>query len=134
MVIPTGFAQSVKQGSRAPVQAVFDGSDSNTATIAVGYLKAVITGFDLAVQEKRIRRAGLKMADMPVELRIRVWFNPELKSRFFIIPGLTAVLMMVICALMTALSVSRERETKTLEQLISTPITVSYTHLTLPTN
>jgi len=123
LVIPTGFAQQVKQGRQAPIQAVFDGSDSNTATIAVGYLKAVITGFDLDVQEKRIRRAGLKMADMPVELRTRVWFNPELKSRFFIIPGLTAVIMMVICSLLTALSVSRERETKTLEQLISTPIT-----------
>jgi ABC-2 type transport system permease protein len=123
LVIPTGFAQHVSQGCQAQIQAIFDGSDSNTATIAVGYLKAIITGFDLDVQEKRIRRAGLKMADMPVELRTRVWFNPELKSRFFIIPGLTAVIMMVICSLLTALSVSKERETKTLEQLISTPIT-----------
>ena len=59
---------------------------------------------------------------MPVEARIRVWFNPEMKSRNFIIPGLTGVIMMAICSLMTALSVSREKETGTLEQLISTPI------------
>jgi ABC-2 type transport system permease protein len=62
------------------------------------------------------------MVDMPVEARIRVWFNPEMKSRNFIIPGLTGVIMMAICSLMTALSVSREKETGTLEQLISTPI------------
>lgn len=123
LVIPTGFARNVAQGRQAPIQAVLDGSDSNTATIAVGYLKAVLMGFDLDIQEKRIQRAGMKMADMPVELRTRVWFNPELKSRFFIIPGLTAVIMMVICSLLTALTVTREREAKTLEQLISTPIT-----------
>jgi len=120
--IPNGFASQVKKGLKAPVQAVFDGSDSNTATIALGYLKAVAAGFDMELQEKRLRRAGLKMVDMPLEGRIRVWFNPELKSRNFIIPGLTAVIMMAICSLMTALSVSREKETGTLEQLISTPI------------
>jgi ABC-2 type transport system permease protein len=123
LVIPEGFAQQVKQGRKAPVQAVFNGSDANTTTIAVGYLKAVATRFDLNIQQKRIQRAGLKMADMPVELRIRVWFNSELKSRHFIIPGLTAVIMMSICSLLTTLTVSKERETKTLEQLISTPIT-----------
>jgi ABC-2 type transport system permease protein len=102
---------------------VFDGSDSNTATIALGYLKAVAAGFDIALQEQRIRRAGLKMVDMPLEARVRVWFNPELKSKNFIIPGLTGVIMMAICSVMTALSVSKEKETGTLEQLISTPIT-----------
>jgi ABC-2 type transport system permease protein len=122
LVIPNGFASQVKKGLKAPVQAVFDGSDANTATIALGYLKAVAAGFDLNLQEKRLRRAGLKMVDMPLEARIRVWFNPELKSKNFIIPGLTAVIMMAICSLMTALSVSREKETGTLEQLISTPI------------
>jgi ABC-2 type transport system permease protein len=123
LVIPTDFASKLKQGIASPVQAVFDGSDSNTATIALGYLKAVASGFDIAIQEHRIRRAGLTMVDMPLEGRIRVWFNPELKSKNFIIPGLTGVIMMAICTVMTALSVSREKETGTLEQLISTPIT-----------
>jgi drug efflux transport system permease protein len=123
LVIPSDFATKVKQGVAAPVQAVFDGSDSNTATIALGYFKAVASGFDIALQEHRIRRAGLTMVDMPLEGRIRVWFNPELKSKNFIIPGLTGVIMMAICTVMTALSVSREKETGTLEQLISTPIT-----------
>jgi ABC-2 type transport system permease protein len=123
LVIPLDFASKVKQGVHAPIQVVFDGSDSNTATIALGYLKAVAAGFDIALQEQRIRRAGLKMVDMPLEARIRVWFNPELKSKNFIIPGLTGVIMMAICSVMTALSVSKEKETGTLEQLISTPIT-----------
>jgi ABC-2 type transport system permease protein len=122
LTIPNGFASQVKKGLKAPVQAVFDGSDSNTATIALGYLKAVAAEFDIHLQEKRLRRAGLRMVDMPLEGRIRVWFNPELKSKNFIIPGLTAVIMMAICSLMTALSVSREKETGTFEQLISTPI------------
>jgi ABC-2 type transport system permease protein len=123
LVIPRDFASKVKQGIKAPIQVVFDGSDSNTATIALGYLKAVAAGFDLALQEQRIRRAGLRMVDMPLEARVRVWFNPELKSKNFIIPGLTGVIMMAICSVMTALSVSKEKETGTLEQLISTPIT-----------
>jgi len=123
LVIPEDFASKVKRGFPAPVQVIFDGSDSNTATIALGYLKAVAAGFDIALQEQRIRRAGLKMVDMPLEARIRVWFNPELKSKNFIIPGLTGVIMMAICSVMTALSVSKEKETGTLEQLISTPIT-----------
>jgi ABC-2 type transport system permease protein len=123
LVIPLDFASKVKQGVHAPIQVVFDGSDSNTTTIALGYLKAVAAGFDIALQEQRIRRAGLKMVDMPLEARIRVWFNPELKSKNFIIPGLTGVIMMAICSVMTALSVSKEKETGTLEQLISTPIT-----------
>jgi ABC-2 type transport system permease protein len=122
LVIPEGFASAVRSGRPVSVQVVFDGSDSNTATIALGYLKAVIAGFDIAIQEGRIRRAGLKMVDMPLEGRIRVWFNAELRSKNFIIPGLTGVIMMAICALMTALSVSKEKETGTLEQLISTPI------------
>ena len=123
LVVPNGFAARVKKGLKAPIQAIFDGSDSNTTSIAVGYLKAVIAGFDMEIQESRIKRAGLKMADMPLELRARVWFNSEMKSKNFIIPGLTAVIMMAVCSLMTSLTVARERETRTLEQLISTPIT-----------
>ena len=123
VVVPLDFSSHVKQGLKAPVQAILDGSDSNTASIALGYLKAVAAGFDIRIQAERIRKAGLRMVDMPVEGRVRVWFNPEMKSRNFIIPGLTAVLMMAICSLMTALSISKEKETGTLEQLLSTSIT-----------
>ena len=123
IVIPEKFGAKVKQGIEAPVQFVFDGMDSNTASIGIGYVKAVVNGLDMSIQAARIKRAGLKMADMPIDARIRVWYNPEMKSRNFIIPGLTAVIMMAICALMTAMTITRERETGTMEQLISTPIT-----------
>ncbi len=123
MVIPPGYAARVKQGLESPVQVIFDATDSNTASIAIGYLKAVTTGIDLELKAGRLRRAGFQMADQPLEPRVRVWFNPEMKSRNFIIPGLTAVIMMVICTVMTALTISRERETGTMEQLISTPVT-----------
>ncbi len=123
LVVPLDFSSRVKKGMNVAVQAILDGSDSNTASITLGYLKAVAAGFDFQIQSRRIRNAGLRMVDMPLEARVRVWFNPEMKSRNFIIPGLTAVIMMAICALMTALSVSREKETGTLEQLLSTPIT-----------
>jgi len=81
LVIPLEFASKVKQGIHAPIQVIFDGSDSKHGHHALGYLKAVAAGFDIALQEQRIRRAGLKMVDMPLEARIRVWFNPELKAR-----------------------------------------------------
>jgi len=122
LVIPPGFSARLSQGLPAPVQALFDGSDANTASLAVGYLRAVTARLNLEIQESRLSRAGLQHRGPPLEGRIRVWFNPELKSRNFIIPGLTAVIMMTISSLMTALSVSREKETGTLEQLIATPV------------
>ena len=122
LVIPAGFAEQVKQGLKSPVQAIFDGSDSNTASIALGYFNAVTNGFNIKLQADRLRKAGRKIAEMPLEPRIRVWFNPELKSRNFIIPGLTAIIINIVCTLMTALLISKERETGTLEQLISTPL------------
>jgi len=123
VVIPQDFGRALRTGAQTPVQVLFDATDSNTTTIAEGYIKAVATDFGMALQAGRLRRAGLRMADIPVEPRIRVWFNPEMKSRNFIIPGLTGVIMMSICALLTAMTISREKETGTLEQLISTPVT-----------
>jgi len=122
LVLPERFSSRLKKGFQSPIQVILDGSDSNTATLAEGYIKTVAANFDLKIQKQRVRRAGLRLADIPVEARIRVWFNPEMKSRNFIIPGLTAIIMMAICCLMTALSVSREKETGTLEQILSTPI------------
>ena len=123
LVIPSGYASLVKEGVKSPVQAIFDGSDSNTASIASGYFQAVINGLNMELQAARLKKAGFKMTDIPLEPRIRVWFNPELKSRNFIIPGLTAIIINIICTFLTSLLISRERETGTLEQLISTPIT-----------
>jgi ABC-2 type transport system permease protein len=96
---------------------VLDGSDANTATITQGYLAGILQQYS--------RRLVPGLPDSAIDIRTRVWYNPELKSRNFIIPGLIAVIMSVIVALLTSLTVSREWERGTMEQLIATPVSKS---------
>lgn len=112
--IPSDFTKTVRTGGTAQLQVIVDGSDSNTATIALGYLSALTELYSR-------RLAGGKTTPL-IDPRVRVWYNPELKSRNFIIPGLIAVMMMVIAALLTSLTFAREWERGTMEQLISTPV------------
>ena len=122
MVIPTDFAARIEAGREAPVQWIVDGSDSNTATLAIGYADVVAGTYAQEVVVERLERAGGPPLRMPLEVDARVWFNPDLESKNFIIPGLIAVIMMVIAALLTSLTVAREWERGTMEQLISTPV------------
>ncbi|MBT1076273.1 ABC transporter permease [Geobacter grbiciae] len=122
LVIPTDFARKVRTGMPAPVQLILDGSDSNTATIALGYAEAVTSAWAREVVLEQTRRFGPVPAAGSVEVRPRVWFNTDMVSRNYIFPGLIAVIMMVIAALLTALTVAREWETGTMEQLITTPL------------
>ncbi|MDA8423653.1 MAG: ABC transporter permease [Nitrospiraceae bacterium] len=112
--IPVDFAKTIGSGTTAQLQVIVDGSDSNTATIALGYLSALTELFS--------QRTGGSPTRPLIDPRIRVWYNPDLKSRNFIIPGLIAVIMMVIAALLTSLTFVRELERGTMEQLISTPV------------
>lgn len=105
VVILPGFARDLVGRKNAQVQLILDGSDSNTAAIAQGYAEAV-----------------LRSARPVVEPRLRVWYNSELKSRNYIVPGLMAVILMIIAALLTSLTIAREWETGTMEQLLSTPV------------
>jgi len=113
--IPYDFSKNIKTGKSADLQVIVDGSDANTATIALGYVSAVTSLFSQTMGMGRNRTL--------IDPRIRVWYNPELKSRNFIIPGLIAVIMTVIAALLTSLTIAREWERGTMEQLISTPVT-----------
>ena len=115
VVIPAGFHRDLSRGERVSVQLLLDGSDSNTASIAINYAQALISVWSL----ERIagRRPG-----MPVEAQVRVWYNSELKSRNFLIPGLIAVVLMIIAALLTSLTIAREWENGSMEQLLSTPL------------
>ncbi len=122
LVIPTDFAGRIDSGRDAPVQCIVDGSDSNTATIALSYAEAVVEGFSQEVVLEHVRRVGASLPPPPLEVRLRVWFNADMESRNYIIPGLIAVIMMVIAALLTSLTVAREWERGTMEQLISTPV------------
>ena len=122
LVIPVNFADRVGSGKDVGVQLVVDGSDSNTATIAMGYADAINNTYAREVRFELIRRRTALTFNLPVDLRPRVWFNADLQSRNYIIPGLIAVIMMVIAALLTSLTIAREWETGTMEQLLSTPV------------
>lgn len=122
LVIPTGFAADLAAGRPAAVQVLIDGSDANTAEITRGYAQAVIADYNRQVLLEWAHRRGAEVAGAAVDLRTRAWYNPDLESRNYIIPGLIAVIMMVIAALLTSLTVAREWETGTMEQLLSTPL------------
>ena len=122
LVIPSDFAQRLGTGKQAPVAAIIDGSDSNTAAIVLGYTQAITLGFNQNLLVQQIQRTTGGPATPLLDLRPRVWFNADLESKNFIIPGLIAVIMGLIAALLTSLTIAREWERGTMEQLISTPI------------
>ena len=122
LIIPTDFARRVASGREAPVQAIVDGSDSNTATVAIGYAETVVRGYSQAVALREMQRTAGRSVSGGIDFEPRVWFNADMQSKNYIIPGLIAVVMSVIAALLTSLTVAREWETGTMEQLISTPV------------
>jgi ABC-2 type transport system permease protein len=122
LVIPRNFARDLDLGRLVTMQALLDGSDSNTATIALSYIEAITGRFSNQIVTDRVGGAARAL---PVDTRLRVWYNPELESKNYIVPGLIAVIMMVIAALLTSLTIAREWERGTMEQLIATPIRVS---------
>lgn len=121
MVIPKDFSKFIQSNQPAPVQLLVDGSDSNTATIAMGYVNSVVANYNLKFIQDSISKLGVKNLS-PIDLRPRIWFNEDLKSKNYVIPGLIAVIMMIIAAQLTSITIAREWERGTMEQLISTPI------------
>ncbi len=124
VIIPIDFAQRLEARTGAEVQIIVDGSDSNTATFASGYADAVAQTYSQEITLAALRRLGAPASPPPLDLRPRVWFNADLESKNYLIPGLIAVIMMIIAALLTSLTVAREWERGTMEQLISTPVKV----------
>jgi ABC-2 type transport system permease protein len=122
LVIDSRFGEDLAAGRDGRVQAIVDGSDSNTAGIVLGYVRGVTSILDRELALAEARRAGGRLLEMPVEVRPRVWFNADLESKNFIIPGIAAVIMGLIAALLTSLTVAREWERGTMEQLAATPV------------
>ncbi|MCI0435647.1 MAG: ABC transporter permease [Gemmatimonadetes bacterium] len=116
LVIPRGFAQDLAAGRPAGVQLLLDGSDANTATIALNYADAIV-----ARHSRDLVLRGVRL-EPPASAEVRVWYNPTLESRQMIVPGLIAVIMSIIAAMLTALTIAREWERGTMEQLASTPV------------
>jgi len=124
VIIPVDFAAHVRAGEPVTVQAIVDGSDSNTATIAQGYLLAMIARYTAGLSDiLNTQDSTLKTgAVVPIDVKSRFWYNPELKSVNFIVPGVIAVIMMIVGAILTALSIVKEKERGTIEQILVSPV------------
>jgi len=124
LMIPEDFSQNLGADRPAPIQFVVDGSDSNTANIAIGNIASIARSTALSPRDLRPQVFFAPKAEnpVPIELRTWVWYNPELKSSNFLIPGLTAVILMMLAAMVTSLTVAREWERGTMEGLIASPL------------
>jgi drug efflux transport system permease protein len=122
--IQPGFAELLRKGQTAPIQAVLDGTDSNTALIAVGYINQIAARFaqDYQLQLADRLKPSLTTFAPNIELQERPWYNANLESRWFFVPGVIGTLVLVSVIMLTAFAVVREREIGTLEQLMVTPI------------
>lgn len=122
--INAGFAQNLRKGQTAPLQVIVDATNSNTALIASGYINQIALGFGKDYQQDRINRISPQMIEKvpSVQLEQRPWYNPDLRSRWFFIPGIVGSLTLVLVVNLTAFAVVREREIGTLEQIMVTPI------------
>ncbi len=124
LVIHAGFAELLRKGQAAPLQAIVDGTNSNTALIALGYINIIATGFaqdyaiDLAQRVLGVRGAR----QVQVTLEQRPWYNPELNGRWFFVPGVIGTLTLILIVNLTAFAIVREREVGTLEQIMVSPI------------
>ncbi len=124
VVIHPGFAASLRSGDTAPLQVLVDGTDSNTALIALGYLGTIVDRFstDYAADLARRGGAAARAAPVNVEFAARPWYNPDLNGRWFFVPGIAGTLTLMLIVSLTASAIVREREIGTLEQLMVTPI------------
>jgi len=124
LVIHAGFAQLLRKGQGAPLQVIVDGTNSNTALIALGYINAIAAGFaedyitDLAQRVQGVR--GTRKVNVTLEQR--PWFNPDLNGRWFFVPGVIGTLTLILIVNLTAFAIVREREVGTLEQIMVSPI------------
>lgn len=122
--IDPGFEAGIHSGSSAPLQAILDGTDSNTASIALGYCNTVVAAFSSDVLVERVHRSVGPVPRAPgVDLRTRAWFNENLESSDYFVPGIMAILVTIVTLILTSMAVVREKEIGTMEQLIVTPIT-----------
>ena len=122
--INPGFAEDLRKGQTAPLQVIVDATNSNTALIASGYINQIAIGFAKDYQLDRINRISPHLTERTpnVQLEQRPWYNPDLRSRWFFVPGIVGSLTLVLVVNLTAFAVVREREIGTLEQIMVTPI------------
>jgi ABC-2 type transport system permease protein len=118
--IPADYSDAVRSHRPVKVQVVADGSDSNSTTVALGYATSLIGGYAQELASEGYQ--GSAAAPAGIDARIRVWFNPQLESRYFMIPGVLALVLLLVTANLAAMAIVREKELGTLEQLNVTPL------------
>jgi drug efflux transport system permease protein len=123
LVIPGDYHERVGSNRQAAVQVIADGTDSNSTNVAMGYAVNLVNGYNEELARERLTAAGQDVPPRAIDARIRVWFNPQLESRDFMIPGIVALLLLVITTNLSSMAVVREKELGTLEQLNVTPVT-----------
>lgn len=123
IVVPPDFSERLNDNGKSHVQLILDATDDNTANIGLGYAQTVVSGFSNDIAVLYAGRQGMVQQDQPVTLQPRVWFNEDLDSRNFIIPGVVAIVLALVGAQLTSLTIAREWERGTMEVLISTPVT-----------
>lgn len=121
LVIPTGFSDNVLAGKEAEVQVLIDGSNSNTGSVAQGYVSLAIRDFSNRVVRRWLEKRGASPT-VPILLEPKLWYNPELKSAKFLVPGLFGLILMIVTVISTSLSIVREKEMGTMEQLKTSPL------------
>lgn len=122
VVIPPDWTKNLQADREAPLQIILDGSDPNFSSITRGYVTAFIEQYNQKLLADFLNRQGMEKIKPPVEGRIRVWFNEDLESRNFILPGIIAVIIMIVGAMLTSLVIAREYENGTMETIKSLPV------------
>jgi len=122
IVIPVRFSQDLRERGGTSVQAILDASDSNSASIGLGYAQGIVAAYSSRVQLDWAQHRGAAPPVPPIDIRARTWFNEDLESMANIVPGVVALVMAVVGAFLTSLTIAREWERGTMEQLISTPV------------
>ena len=122
LVIPWNFSKTIKAEKVIPVQVLLDGTDSNTANIVLSYAQAITRQYTQEKTILKVSRMGITHFNLPIDARPRVWFNEELESKNYFVPGLVAVIISIIGVLLTGQVIVREWENGTMELLISTPV------------
>lgn len=122
VVVPHDYARTLHSGGEAEVQLIVDGSNSNTASIAMGYAEGLVRAYSFELRNQAMTRKTGTTLRPPVDAQVRVWYNQTVQSRNYVVPGLIGVILAIIAAMLTSLTISREWETGTMEQLLSTPV------------
>ena len=122
IIIPRTFSNDIRKGETAAIQIIIDGSNSNSASTSIGYVNSIISDYSSKMLVREIRKKTNSDTGTAIDYRPRVWYNPELISSKFLIPALIGFILMVVSVILTSLSIVREKEKNTIEQIIVSPI------------